>query len=278
MASTRTGQNHLTDDDLRELSELKAAGKRATVYLREPITGLGLEEGASARVVSIDGSSIIVKPTGVNDEIPFEAHELRRTREAPQPAKRAPRKKAAPKVGSEAGSGRAGPGTAVAAAVPTRGTEPRAGDSRAEPLATDSRAVDSPPKTSPRSPAKKRPADASAGSPAPSPRSGAPSSTAGSAGGSKPRGKSAECAITLRADEEGSWSIEVDRPGGLSLKRSSITPDAVLRAIQQLEHPGALRAAQAALNAARKAAEQRVAELRKELAEAESALESLKAD
>ncbi|WP_278315470.1 translation initiation factor [Lolliginicoccus levis] len=266
MASTRTGQNHLTEDDLHELSALKEAGKRATVYLREPIAGLGLEEGASARIIAIDGTSLIVKPTGVNDEIPFEAHELRRTRAAPSPAKRAPRKKAAPKAPGEAGPGRAGPAPATPKPVPVPART-------ATPAGTSA----GPPAGSPApGPARKPTASSSAIT---RPASGGGSGGgAGSGASSKSRGKSAECAITLRADEEGAWWIAVDRPGGLSLKRSSITPDAVLRAIQQLDHPGALRAAQAALNAARKAAEQRVAELRKELAEAESALESLKAD
>ncbi|WP_149361926.1 translation initiation factor [Lolliginicoccus suaedae] len=262
MTTSRTGQTHLTDNDLRELRELQEEGKRATVYLREPIAGLGLDEGASARVLSIEGSSLIVKPTGVNDEIPFEAHELRRTRAAPQPAKRAPRKKAAATAGRPpapkgAGLGAPGPGVEVPATKPPAPKPPAA------------------PKPAPT--AGKPPAGSSAGPAKPSsPRAASDRTAPGTSG--KPRGKSAECAITLRADEEGAWSIEVDRPGGLSLKRSTITPDAVLRAIQQLDHPGALRAAQAALNAARKAAEQRVAELRKELAEAESALESLKAD
>ncbi|MYR05508.1 hypothetical protein GTV32_03895 [Gordonia sp. SID5947] len=91
----RTG---LTPDDLASLSAGLAAGKRVTVYLRDPMPSLGLDAGASARVVSIDGSTVTASPKGVDDQLPFEADELHRTRAAatsttpprPRPAKAAP--------------------------------------------------------------------------------------------------------------------------------------------------------------------------------------------
>ncbi|MBB3039506.1 hypothetical protein [Hoyosella altamirensis] len=232
MATTRKAAKatrHLTDDQLVELSEALKEGKRATVYLREPLPGLGLEAGASARVVSIDGNTVIVRPRGVDDEIPFEAEELRRTKaappEPPKPAKsQAPRKRAQ-KTQAQAAPGKSAP--VKQEAVEAAPTESRASRASAAPR-----------------------------------RKSAP--------------KSAACAITLRADETGSWTVEVERPSGQQLKPASVTPDAVLRAVEALGHPAALRTAQTALDAARDAAARRVEELKQKLLEAESALHSLK--
>lgn len=70
----------LSTDDLETMSMALAAGKRVTVYLRDPMPSLDLAAGASARVISIDGSTVMVSPKGVNDQLPFEADELQKTR------------------------------------------------------------------------------------------------------------------------------------------------------------------------------------------------------
>lgn len=80
--STRNNAG-LTADDLQSLSAGLAEGKRVSVYLRDPLPSLGLDAGASARVVAIDGSTVTVRPKGVDDQLPFSADELRRTRPAP---------------------------------------------------------------------------------------------------------------------------------------------------------------------------------------------------
>lgn len=72
----------MTADDLATLVAGLAAGKRVTVYLREPMPSLGLDAGTSARVIGIDGSTVTLRPKGVDDELPFEAEELRMTRAA----------------------------------------------------------------------------------------------------------------------------------------------------------------------------------------------------
>jgi len=87
--------NGLTADDLVALAAGVEAGKRVTVYLREPMVSLGLEAGASARVVGVDGSTVTVRPKGVDDELPFEANELNRTRS--QAPTRAPAKPSTPR-------------------------------------------------------------------------------------------------------------------------------------------------------------------------------------
>ncbi|MGC5259399.1 DUF6319 family protein [Gordonia sp. DT218] len=75
----------LTPDDLESLSAGLAAGKRVTVYLRDPMPSLNLDAGTSARVVTIDGSTLTVSPKGVDDQLPFEADELQKTRVAATP-------------------------------------------------------------------------------------------------------------------------------------------------------------------------------------------------
>ncbi|MFE5642305.1 DUF6319 family protein [Rhodococcus sp. NPDC056516] len=91
--------DHLTAENLAALATAVAEGKRATVYLREATPSLGIEAGTSAKVVSVDGNTVLIRPKGVNDELPFEAEELRINRVSASPAKLAPRPK--PVVESE---------------------------------------------------------------------------------------------------------------------------------------------------------------------------------
>ena len=80
----------LTPENLSALAEGLAAGKRVTVFLRDATPGLGLPEGASARVVRIDGNTLTLRPRGVDDELPFEAEEVRLTKlpvNEPKPAR-----------------------------------------------------------------------------------------------------------------------------------------------------------------------------------------------
>ncbi|BDH55295.1 hypothetical protein [Tsukamurella sp. PLM1] len=84
----------LTGDDLRRYADALAEGRKPLVYLVEAVPGLGLAAGASARVVEIAGGVVTVKPTGVDDQLPYEARELRATKQ-PKPVKRAPAAKGA---------------------------------------------------------------------------------------------------------------------------------------------------------------------------------------
>ncbi|WP_040517326.1 DUF6319 family protein [Gordonia neofelifaecis] len=115
----RQASESLTPDDLTTLAAALAEGKRATVYLREGTPSLGLTPGASARVLSISGTTVTIKPRGVDDELPYEADELRITKNPPpapeKPKKAAPRKSAAP---TPSGSG-AAPKSPTVAATPT---------------------------------------------------------------------------------------------------------------------------------------------------------------
>ncbi|MGB6278528.1 MAG: translation initiation factor, partial [Rhodococcus sp. (in: high G+C Gram-positive bacteria)] len=95
----RAVNDSLTPENLTTLAAALAEGRRATVYLREPNPSLGLPDGTSAKVVSIDGNTVTISPKGVNDELPYEAEELRITRNPatpPAPAKRVAAKRIPP--------------------------------------------------------------------------------------------------------------------------------------------------------------------------------------
>ncbi|MCQ4122135.1 DUF6319 family protein [Rhodococcus tibetensis] len=68
--------DHLTAENLETLAVAIAEGRRATVYLREAMPSLRLEAGASAKALSVQGNTVMIRPKGVDDELPFEAEEL----------------------------------------------------------------------------------------------------------------------------------------------------------------------------------------------------------
>ena len=86
----------LTADDVASLEATLAAGKNATVYLRDPVPSLNLPAGASAKVVRFADGGVVVRPRGVDDELPFELEEVRSTRSAPAPVA-PPKRPARPK-------------------------------------------------------------------------------------------------------------------------------------------------------------------------------------
>ncbi|ORL42001.1 translation initiation factor, partial [Prescottella equi] len=145
---------HLTAENLETLAAAVAEGKRATVYLREATPSLGIEAGCSAKVVSVEGNTVVISPKGVNDELPFEAEELRMTRKAPEPVKSTrPAKAAAP-----APKPAAAPAPKPAAApAPKPASAPKPAPT---PAAVTSTAPQAPPAPAPRR-AKKAPAGVS---------------------------------------------------------------------------------------------------------------------
>ncbi|WP_347955817.1 DUF6319 family protein [Gordonia aichiensis] len=110
----------LTPDDLTALAAAVAEGRRATVYLREGTPSLNLTPGSSARVISVSGSTVVIRPRGVDDELPYEADELRMTKNPPPPPE--PKVTAAPKAKAPAPA----PARKVAAPAPTPATTPPA--------------------------------------------------------------------------------------------------------------------------------------------------------
>ncbi|MFG1782250.1 translation initiation factor [Rhodococcus oryzae] len=266
----------LTAQNLIELTEALAAGKRATVYLIEPTPSLNLAAGCSARVLSVQGTTLMLRPKGVNDELPFEADELRFTRiptaqakakgAKAVPAKAAPAK-AAP---AKAAPVKAAPAAAapVKAAVPAKAA-PSTAVGPAAPATTPTRPKA--PVTAPKTPAAMtlvpKPESAPTDGPA----------TAQAKRARRPKDP-ASVSVTLHAEAGNEWTVTVThgerRPG----RAAPVSADAVERAVRELGDPAAEQAVASVLSAARDAAAKRVEELSRQLAEAQSTLAALGAD
>lgn len=267
----------LTAEELALLAEGLAEQKRPTVYLREAIPSLGLPEGSSARVMAISGRSLTVKPRGVDDELPFEAEEVRFTRKPPAPAvrKRAPRKASPAKApaASTTAAPKATPAPAPKAAAP-KVAAPK---------------IPAPKVSAPKIPAPKIPA----------PTAVAPKAAASDAAVIAPASGAAEVAVvespkpaparttrarrgpaTVSVSIEGSadneWTVTVMRGAKRVGKQTAATAEAVGRAIEALGDETASAEVSGLLNAAREQAEQRVAELARQLEEAQRTLKSLR--
>ena len=248
--SPRRRADHLTEEQLGELGTALAEGRRATVYLVEGIPSLGIDPGTSARVVSIAGSTVTVRPKGVDDELPFEVDELRSTRE-PAGAKRPPAKAA----NASAPAQPAPP----AKAVPVRPAAPKPATPKpaAAPRAEEKTPVNQ--TTSPSSDASSRPSAAPAKPKAPA----------------RKAKKAPSITITVTIDPENEWTVGVAHGTRKVGKPTPVAPDAVERAVKELGDPTASEAVESVIEEARRAAEERVAQLSRELEEARLALESL---
>ncbi|OZF38498.1 translation initiation factor [Rhodococcus sp. 14-2483-1-1] len=236
----RAVNDSLTPENLTTLAAALAEGRRATVYLREPNPSLGLSDGTSAKVISIDGTTVTISPKGVNDELPYEAEELRITRNAatpPAPAKRVPAKKVAAPVS-------AAPARAEAvAAKPTTGPAP------AKAVVEQPKAVVEPPRAQPQQQAPRR-------------------------GKKAPGGVS----VTIHAGADNDWSVTVTQGAKRPTKAQPVSPESVSRAVRELGDPIARDAVEAVISHAREEAARRVAELSRQLEEARTTLAALEQD
>lgn len=231
-----TANESLTPENLETLANALAAGKRATVYLIEATPSLGLPEGTSARVVSIAGNTVTISPKGVNDELPFEADELRMTRNPPGGAP----KPAAP----------AAPKPEIA-----EWTEPAA-EPKPKPAA----------KPAAPKPATPKPAEVS--KPAASPKPAAQSARKGKKGPDS-------VSVTIHAGADNDWSVTVTHGARRPGKAQPVSPESVSRAVRELGDDSAVQAVEAVISHAREEAAQRVAELSRQLEEAQSMLAAL---
>ncbi|WP_032402141.1 DUF6319 family protein [Rhodococcoides fascians] len=236
----RAVNDSLTPENLTTLAAALAEGRRATVYLREPNPSLGLSDGTSAKVISIDGTTVTISPKGVNDELPYEAEELRITRNAatpPAPAKRVPAKKVAPPVS-------AAPARAEAvAAKPTTAPVP------AKAVVEQPKAVAEQPRAQPQQQAPRR-------------------------GKKAPGGVS----VTIHAGADNDWSVTVTQGAKRPTKAQPVSPESVSRAVRELGDPIARDAVEAVISHAREEAARRVAELSRQLEEARTTLAALEQD
>ncbi|MCR8693429.1 DUF6319 family protein [Rhodococcus rhodochrous] len=267
--SPRRRADHLTEEQLGELGAALAEGRRATVYLVEGIPSLGIDPGTSARVVSISGSTVMVRPKGVDDELPFETDELRATRE-PAGTKRAPAKAARSSGGAKPAPAKATP----AKAAPVQPATPRAAVSKPATSKPATQNSESPAAAAVPRAKEKKPVTqtTSASSDAPASRTPAPAKPKAPARKAK---KAPSITITVTIDPENEWTVGVAHGTRKVGKPAPVAPDAVERAVKELGDPTATEAVQSVIEEARRAAEERVAQLSRELEEARQALESL---
>ncbi|MGI1848591.1 DUF6319 family protein [Rhodococcus ruber] len=247
-----TGPDHLTDEQLAELTSAVADGRRATVYLIEGIPSLGIAPGASARAVSVAGRTVTVRPKGVDDELPFEAEELRLTKEpARKAADRSIPRPTAPRPTAARPTAPRTPAPQPAASGAARGPAPTSSSPASPPATKETTAV---PPT------------------APEPQTGAtPKPKAAPRRAKKQPGVT----VTITIDPEQEWTVGVAQGTRRLSKANPVSPDAVERAVLELGDEAALEAVRSVIDAARQAAEERVAQLSRELEEARKALESL---
>ncbi|MCZ4517581.1 DUF6319 family protein [Rhodococcus ruber] len=244
----RAVNDSLTPENLTALAAALAEGRRATVYLREPNPSLGLPEGTSAKVVSIDGTTVTISPKGVNDELPYEAEELRITRNAatpPPPAKRVPAKKVAPSVATDPVRTQAAPAQPRTTPVP-----PKAVVEQSRAVVEQSRAVVEQPKTTqPQQQAARRAKKAPGG-----------------------------VSVTIHAGADNDWSVTVTQGAKRPTKAQPVSPESVSKAVRELGDPIARDAVEAVISHAREEAARRVAELSRQLEEARTTLAALEQD
>jgi hypothetical protein len=253
----RRRADHLTEEQLVELSSALAEDRRATVYLVEGISSLGIGPGTSARVISIDGTTVTVRPKGVNDELPFETDELRFTRDV---ATKTSPKPAAAKAPSATGTpARKPPAAQSPAAKPPAATTPVAKTEPAQPA--------------PRPAAKEKTTMTSTPANPPSAAGAEPAKPKAPAkrGAKKP----AAISITVTIDPENEWTVAVAQGTRKIGKPAAVAPDAVERAVKELGDETAIEAVHSVIDEARRTVEERVAQLSRELEEARKALESL---
>ncbi|MFT4397246.1 DUF6319 family protein [Gordonia lacunae] len=234
-AQTKAG---LTTGDLESLSAALASGKRVTVYLRDAMPSLDLEAGTSARVVSIDGSTVTVSPRGVDDQLPFEADELRRHR------------------------------TASTTATATGGRTVKRSPAREDPapvattVVTENVSRQTPPRARPGTVARPSAAES-----APAPAASKPPR--------KTKAPTAPTTVTITAAGESTWTVSVSHGSRKQGKPAEVTADRVARAMRELDDETAITAVDAVIESARSAAQRRIEELSQELEAARAALAHL---
>ncbi|OZE90347.1 translation initiation factor [Rhodococcoides fascians] len=249
----RAVNDSLTPENLTTLAAALAEGRRATVYLREPNPSLGLPDGTSAKVVSIDGNTVTISPKGVNDELPYEAEELRITRNPatpPAPAKRIPAKKTA---------------STAPVSKPVAASEPvvasKTSPSSASVTASTSSAA---PKAVPATDVAAKPAGAGSASTGSAPR--------------RPKKAPGGVSVTIHAGADNDWSVTVTQGAKRPTKAQPVSPEAVGRAVRELGDVTARDAVEAVISHAREEAARRVAELSRQLDEARTTLAALEQD
>lgn len=237
----------LSSDEVRQLRDELAEGRSPTVWFTSE--AVGVPEGRSGKVIAIDepaeGDFVQVRPAGSKDTLSFSASEItlvkpprkRKTNEATQPA-------------------------AKDQAAPANSSAQSAQPVRSQPSKPQQQQAQQPSK--PQRPSKPQ-----------QQQSGEAAGRVGSAGGTRRKQPHISGAtVTLSADEEGQWRVEVNTGKKRALKPTPVAPSAVAQAAKAL-HGDVAEAVEPLLQAARERQRTRVEELQRELAEAQRALDEM---
>lgn len=281
----------LSEQELRSIRDELAAGGTPTVWFTN--SAVGVPEGRSGKVVSLgepaEGDFIQVRPAGTKDVLSFsnaEVTQVKPVRKRSTPAKttadtqttaagkttvatasdRATTARAeavSPATGSTSGStggGASSSGTSSGsttsrgekAAAPEKSTTTRSTTAKTrQPAGRNTPAATSSPNTSP---------------------AGAASGSKSSSG--KRPARPSGATVTLAADENGQWTVEVSTGKKRTVRPTQVSPNAVAEAAKAL-HGDVAAAVEPLIDAAREQQRARVEQLRAELASAEEALGEL---
>ncbi|MEB3368243.1 DUF6319 family protein [Saccharopolyspora mangrovi] len=226
----------LSSDELRAIREELSAGTTPTVWFTS--SAVGVQEGRSGKVIALgepaEGDFIQVRPAGSKDVLSFSTAEITQVKP--------PRKKSTPEP--------AKPAAKTQASKPSQDTAPKPAEKPA------SKPAEQPGK--PRTHTAAKPADTAAAR-------RKPRQTKQQIGGA---------VVTLTADQDGQWSVEVASTKRKLVKPTQVPANAVAQAAKLL-HDDVAAAVEPLIEAAREQHRARVEELRAELEAAQAALEEL---
>jgi hypothetical protein len=227
----------LSSDEVQQLRDELAQGNSPTVWFTAE--AVGVPEGRSGKVIALDepaeGDFVQVRPASSKDTLSFSASEVTLVK---PPRKR----KSAPET-TEAAPAKKEQPAASTARTSSANKQTGSGQTQAGPAQQKSTSQPSPRTTSTGGTRRKQPQISGA-------------------------------TVTLSADQEGQWHVEVNTGKKRALKPTQVTPAAVAQAAKAL-HDDVADAVEPLLQAARERQRARVEELQRELAEAQRALEEM---
>ncbi|TDD09783.1 cell wall anchor protein [Saccharopolyspora terrae] len=228
----------LSSDELRTIREELSAGTTPTVWFTS--SAVGVQEGRSGKVIALgepaEGDFIQVRPAGSKDVLSFSTAEVTQVKP--------PRKKPTPEPAAK-------PAAKTPASTPSPATETKPAE---KPAAKPAPA----PAAKPSTQATAKPADTAA-------TRRKPRQVKQPVGGA---------VVTLTADQDGQWSVEVVNAKRKLVKPTQVPANAVAQAAKLL-HDDVAAAVEPLIEAAREQHRARVEQLRAELEAAEAALEEL---
>ncbi|GAA2348529.1 hypothetical protein GCM10009854_27340 [Saccharopolyspora halophila] len=260
----------LSSDDLHAIREELNAGTTPVVWFTG--SAVGVPEGRSGKVIALnepaEGDFIQVRPASSKDVLSFSVAELTRVKPArkksapdPAPAKASTKARAdkpAPEAAKPASGAASAPSTVPAAksqtAAAAKSQTAAAAKSQSAAAAKSQTETTAKPASKPAS----KPSEAGA--------------TRSKSRQSKPAVNGAT--VTLTADSDGQWSVEVSTPRKRVVKPTQVSANAVQQAARLL-HEDVSAAVEPVIEAAREQHRARVEALRAELEAAQAALEEL---